>query len=73
MNQHKIDILIVKVFENSITDEESKVLEDWLKEDCNKRYFNEFVQINYLINSKSQFDYTTSLKKFKIIINKLYC
>ena len=70
MNQHKIDILIVKVFENSITDEESKVLEDWLKEDCNKRYFNEFVQINYLINSKSQFDYTTSLKKFKIIINK---
>ena len=70
VDQHKIDILIVKVFENSITDVESKVLEDWLKEDCNKRYFNEFVEINYLINSKSQFDYTTSLKKFKIIINK---
>ena len=70
MDQHKIDILIVKVFENSITDVESKVLEDWLKEDCNKRYFNEIVEINYLINSKSQFDYTTSLKKFKIIINK---
>jgi transmembrane sensor len=70
MDQHKIDVLIVKVLENSITAKESKVLEDWLKEDSNKRYFNEFVQINYLINSKSQFDHTASLKKFKIIINK---
>lgn len=70
MDQHKIDVLIVKVFENIITAKESKVLEDWLKEDSNKRYFNEFVQINYLINSKSQFDHTASLKKFKIIINK---
>ena len=70
MDQHKIDVLIVKVLENSITAKESKVLEDWLKEDSNKRYFNEFVQINYLINSKKQFDHTTSLKKFKIIINK---
>ena len=55
MDQHKIDVLIVKVLENSITAKESKVLEDWLKEDSNKRYFNEFVQINYLINSKKQF------------------
>lgn len=70
MDQHKIDILIVKFLEKSISDEESVVLEDWLKEDRNKRYFNEFVEINYLINSKSQFDYTTSLKKFKISVNR---
>lgn len=67
MDQHKIDNLIVKLLENSITAEESAVLEDWLNDDNNKIYFNEFVEINYLINSKSQFDYTTSLAKFKVI------
>lgn len=67
MDHHKIDNLIVKHFENSITAEESAVLEDWLNDANNKIYFNEFVEINYLIKSKSQFDYTTSLVKFKVI------
>lgn len=70
MDQYKIESLIVKVFENSATAMEYAVLEDWLKDDSNKKHFNEFVEINYLINSKSQFNHTTSLKKFKIIINK---
>jgi transmembrane sensor len=67
VDHHKIDNLIVKLLENSITAEESAVLEDWLNDANNKIYFNEFVEINYLINSKSQFDYTTSLAKFKVI------
>jgi ferric-dicitrate binding protein FerR (iron transport regulator) len=70
MDQHKIDVLIVKVLQNTITAEESAVLEDWLSDDSNKKYFNEFVEINFLINSKSQFDHTTSLNNFKIITNK---
>jgi transmembrane sensor len=70
MDQHKIDVLIVKVLQNTITSEESAVLEDWLSDDSNKKYFNEFVEINFLINSKSQFDHTTSLNNFKIITNK---
>lgn len=70
MEQHKIDVLIVKVLQNTITAEESAVLEDWLSDDSNKKYFNEFVEINFLINSKSQFDHTTSLNNFKIITNK---
>ena len=56
MNNHKIDNLIVKHLKNSITAEESSLLEDWLKDSNNKIYFNEFVEINYLINSKNQFN-----------------
>jgi transmembrane sensor len=67
VDHHNIDNLIVKLLENIITIEESLVLEDWLKDDNNKIYFNEFVEINYLIKSKNQFDYTTSLEKFKVI------
>lgn len=67
MNQSKIDKLIVKLLENSITADESAVLEDWLKDDSNKVYFNEWVEINYLINSKSQFDYKTSFEEFKVV------
>ena len=67
VDQLKIDNLIVKFLENSITTEESTVLEDWLKDVDNKIYFNEFVEINYLINSKNQFDHTTSLEKFKVL------
>lgn len=70
MDQHKIDVLIVKLLQNTITAEESAVLEDWLSDDSNKKYFNEFVEINFLINSKSQFDHTTSINNFKIITNK---
>lgn len=70
MDQHKIDVLIVKLLQNTITAEESAVLEDWLSDDSNKKYFNEFVEINFLINSKSQFDHTTSINNFKIINNK---
>ena len=39
VDQRKIDNLIVKLLENSITTEESAVLEDWLKDDNNKIYF----------------------------------
>jgi transmembrane sensor len=67
VNKSKIDKLIVKLFENSLTADESTLLEEWLKEDSNKIYFNELVEINYLINSKSQFDYKTSLEKFQVI------
>lgn len=67
MEHHKIDNLIVKHLENSITAEESSLLEDWLKDSNNKIYFNEFVEINYLINSKNQFNYTSFLEKFKVI------
>jgi transmembrane sensor len=67
VDQRKIDNIIVKLLENSITAEESAVLEDWLNDGNNKIYFNEFVEINYLINSKSQFNYTTSLAKFNVI------
>ena len=67
MEHHKIDNLIVKHLENIITAEESSLLEDWLKDSNNKIYFNEFVEINYLINSKNQFNYTSFLEKFKVI------
>jgi len=67
VEHHKIDNLIVKHLENSITAEESSLLEDWLKDSNNKIYFNEFVEINYLINSKNQFNYTSFLEKFKVI------
>lgn len=70
MNQSKIDHLIVKLIENTINDDESVVLKDWLKKDSNKIYFKEWIEINYLMNSKNKFDYKDSLEKFNMITKK---
>lgn len=65
MSNNRIDRLIIKLIDNTITDEESEKLKTWLKSEENLTYFNEFIEINYLINSKNEFDYKSSLTSIK--------
>lgn len=70
MEQKKIDSILVKFIENRISEKEADFLLKWMEGTENKLYFDEFVEINYLINSKNSFDYKDSLQKAKEIINE---
>lgn len=70
MEQRKIDSILVKFIENRISEKEANFLLKWMEDLENKLYFDEFVEINYLINSKNSFDYKDSLQKAKEIINE---
>lgn len=64
MDKLEIDKLIVRLIDNSISEEESIKLATWLEQRDNLNYFNEFIAINHLINSKQKFDHRYSLKEF---------
>lgn len=70
MEQRKIDSILVKFIENRISEKEADFLFKWMEDPDNKLYFDEFVEINYLINSKNSFDHRDSLQKTKEIINE---
>lgn len=55
MNQTKVDKLLLKLIENRISEQESKELLEWLKSEESQNYFNEFVALNHLLNSKQTF------------------
>lgn len=63
MNQKQIDKIIVKLFDNTISDKESEVLKKWLQYEDNLSYFNQFVEINHLTNSLTRFSYELPLEK----------
>lgn len=63
MNRQKIDILIVKLFEQRLSQHEMIILENWLKNKQNLVYFNNFVELNYILNTEEPFDYEQSLRK----------
>lgn len=46
-----IEILIAKYFANQIVDSEEKELKRWLQKKGNRRIFEEYIEINYGINS----------------------
>lgn len=70
MNKNQVNKLIVKLINNSITESESNELVKWLEDINNLKYFNEFIEINYLINSKKKFDHRFSLKEFMVKTQK---
>ena len=72
MNLYKVDKLILKLIDNSISEEESKRLQSWLEDSENLKYFNDYIEVNQLINSKKEFDHRSSLNEFveKSQINK---
>lgn len=70
MNQNLADNLIIKLLENTISKEESSALVQWLNNKENLDYFNDFVEINYLLNAKQEFDYKNSLEKVKKRLHK---
>ncbi len=65
MKQQKIDILITKLFKSELTKNEAKVLEKWLIDESHLAYFNKFVAINHLLNTKEKFNYRQSLEQIK--------
>jgi ferric-dicitrate binding protein FerR (iron transport regulator) len=66
VNQNKIDRLLVRLIENRLTAEETTLVENWLETNSNKEYFKQWIEINYLLHSKNQFDYRNSLAQFKL-------
>lgn len=63
MNLRTIDKIILKFIEDRISDEEIVVLKQWLGEDKNKIYFDEFVEMNCILNSKINFNSEKSLNE----------
>lgn len=70
MKKRNIDSIIIKLIEDNMSDEENEFLIKWLEDEKNKTYFEQFIEINYLINAKNSFDYRTSLQKTKALINR---
>lgn len=70
MEHRNIDSIIIKLIEDNISDEETEFLIKWLENEKNKIYFDEFIEINYLINAKNGFDYRTSMQKTKELIKR---
>lgn len=64
MKKHEVDRLIIRLIDNSISDEESDKLATWLEKPENLKYFNEFIELNHLINSQRKFDHNYSLREF---------
>lgn len=63
MSQKQIDKIIVKLIDNTISENESEVLKKWLQDEDNLMYFNQFIEVNHLANSLSEFSYESSLDK----------
>ncbi|TXE13125.1 FecR family protein [Seonamhaeicola algicola] len=70
MNQKKIDRIIVKLIDNTISEKESEILKAWLQNKANLEYFNAFVEVNHLTNALHKFPYTNALNKSLQQINK---
>lgn len=61
MEDKKFEILIVKLFENRISEHESNQLFKWLEEEDNLAYFNKLVEVNHFLHESQDFDYKKSL------------
>ncbi len=70
MDRELIDRLIIKLLEDSISEEESLILKEWLQEAENVRYFNHFIEIDHLVKSKIEFDHSASLQKVRELIKE---
>lgn len=65
VEENKADLLIVKLIENTISEQESKWLSEWLQDEEHQAYFESFVEVHYLMQTKSKFDPYASLDKVK--------
>ncbi|MEO9571348.1 MAG: FecR domain-containing protein [Polaribacter sp.] len=76
MNSKNIEELIIRFVECKATLEEQVELRDLLKIEENRIYFEEYVELHYLLNSKINFNYKKSLKeitrKIQLSPKKIY-
>lgn len=70
MNQKKIDSIIAKLIDNTISEKESETLKAWLQNKDNHEYFNKFVEVDHLANTFHKFPYNNALNKSLQEINK---
>lgn len=63
MLRNNIDELIIKFVENTATLEEQAELKRLIEIKGNRAYFDEYVELNYLMNSKVKFDYKNTLEE----------
>lgn len=70
MNQKKIDSIIAKLIDNTISEKESETLKTWLQNKDNREYFNKFVEVDHLTNALHKFPYNNALNKGLQEINK---
>ncbi|WP_139956926.1 FecR family protein [Flavicella sediminum] len=61
MSNREIDTIIVKYLADKSTEKELAFLNEWLKQSENEEYFNAFVEMNFLLNTKQKFDKEKSL------------
>lgn len=61
MQSNRINKLIIRLIENTITEEESEQLAEWLKEEKNLNYFNEFIATNQLISERKKYEPTKKI------------
>ena len=67
-----LEHLIIKYFEDNLSDEETNHLKNLLENEENRLYFKEFVHLNHLINSKTEFKYKNGLVHFEEKIHKSF-
>jgi len=70
MNSRTIDKIIIKFIEDKISDNEIIVLKKWLNEEGSKKYFDDFIELNNLLNSKARFDFEKSIEESMQLIKK---
>ncbi len=63
MQSNRINKLILRLIDNTITEEESIQLTEWLKETKNQDYFNEFIATNQLIAKRKTFKSKKSINE----------
>ena len=63
MDNRRADTLIYKLIQNTLDKDESKDLYEWLQNEDNLNYFNEFVEVNHLTNSLASYPYKDSLSE----------
>jgi len=68
MDKKKANKLITKLIENRISEKESELLINWLKEGNNLKYFDQLIEVNHLVNLTQKFETKNS---FKNVLNKV--
>ncbi|MCK0131639.1 DUF4974 domain-containing protein [Flavobacteriaceae bacterium F08102] len=69
MIKNKIDQIILNYLEDTISEKEIFLLKEWLKDEGNQAYFEEFIELKYLVNTKVAIDHKASLERVKATIN----
>ncbi|MFC5682397.1 FecR family protein [Flavobacterium sp. MAHUQ-51] len=68
MQSNRINKLIIRLIENTITEEESEQLAEWLKGEKNLNYFNEYIAANQLISERKKYEPTKTIHQ--LVFNK---